>query len=133
MLPGRAAVPDHPPGRDERVQVNGHPEHHRARSPTRAGGGGVRPRVLGTPISPLQPQPRPLPPAGHPQGGVSQQSHAVFTLWSLQTFFSSPLSNLGKKVYLNASSRLSRIYLAINKGHIFPTVPRAGFQKGTIV
>lgn len=60
-------------------------------------------------------------------GAVSEQSHPVFTLWSLQAFFPSPLSNLGKKVYLKASSRLSLIYLAINKGHIFPTVPRAGF------
>lgn len=58
---------------------------------------------------------------------VPQQSHAVFTLRSLQAFFSSPLSKLGKKVYLHTSSRLSLIYLAINKGRIFPTVPRAGW------
>lgn len=88
--------------------------------------------LLGSPFpdySPLQPQPL----SSAPPRGVSQQSHLIFTLWALQTFFSSPLSNLGKKVYLNASSRLSLIYLAINKGHIFPTVPRGGFQKGTIV
>lgn len=90
-------------------------------------------------ITPSQhPKPPMSPPApsstSHSDaGGVSQQSHTVFTLWALQTFFSCPLSNLEKKVYLNASSRLSLIYLAINKGHIFPTGPRAGSQKGTIV
>lgn len=124
-------MPDRLPDRDARAQINGHPQHYKEQEPdpvafiTPSQAPQIPPRAAPRLTSPLRsPSPFLCPPPGIP-GGVSQQSHTVFTLWSLQAFFSSPLSNLGKKVYLKASSRLSLIYLGINKGHIFPTVPRA--------
>lgn len=108
------------------------PQHYKASEPDPSQGQWCSSPSRAPPLPTCHPSPI-LHPASSIPGAVSQQSHGVFTLWSLQAFFPSPLSNLRKKVYLDASSRLSLIYLAINKGHIFPTVPRGGFQKGTIV
>lgn len=81
MLPRNAAVPDRLPDRDERAQINGHPQRYKAREPDPSRGAMAfippsrapqNPPPRGSPspdFSSLQPQLLPSTPAGHPRGG----------------------------------------------------------------